>query len=161
MAYRNGALILLLFFCLLTAGCAKKMNLTPTGGSRADGTVDLSYEYGVYTVPKVQWEAGLKVAKERCAAWGYDSAEKFGGEVKKCNQSDSYGNCVRWFVTVQYQCTSAGDKPVSPATATSPAPSPAATDIPGQIKKLSELRDQGILTEEEFQKKKQELLDKI
>ncbi|MBD8046751.1 SHOCT domain-containing protein [Clostridium sp. N37] len=34
-------------------------------------------------------------------------------------------------------------------------------DIPGQIKKLSELREQGILTEEEFNNKKTELLARI
>lgn len=36
-----------------------------------------------------------------------------------------------------------------------------ATDIPTQIKKLSELKDQGILSEEEFEEKKKELLSKI
>ena len=35
------------------------------------------------------------------------------------------------------------------------------TDIPEQIKKLSDLKDQGILTEEEFQSKKKDLLDKM
>ena len=34
-------------------------------------------------------------------------------------------------------------------------------DIPTQIKKLSELKDQGILTDEEYEKKKNELLDKM
>lgn len=34
-------------------------------------------------------------------------------------------------------------------------------DIPSQIKKLSELRDSGILTEEEFSNKKNELLSKM
>jgi hypothetical protein len=34
-------------------------------------------------------------------------------------------------------------------------------DIPGQIQKLSALKDQGILTEQEFQQKKQELLSKM
>ena len=34
-------------------------------------------------------------------------------------------------------------------------------DIPQQIKKLSDLKDQGILTEEEFQSKKKDLLDKM
>ena len=34
-------------------------------------------------------------------------------------------------------------------------------DIPDQIKKLSDLKDQGILTEEEFQSKKKDLLDKM
>lgn len=35
------------------------------------------------------------------------------------------------------------------------------TDIPTQIKKLAELKDQGILTEDEFNKKKIELLSKM
>ena len=34
-------------------------------------------------------------------------------------------------------------------------------DVPEQIKKLAELKSQGILTEEEFQKKKAELLAKL
>ena len=35
------------------------------------------------------------------------------------------------------------------------------SDIPGQIKKLSDLKDQGILTDEEFEAKKKDLLDKM
>lgn len=38
---------------------------------------------------------------------------------------------------------------------------PASTDIPGQIKKLSDLKDAGVLTNEEFEKKKAELLAKM
>ena len=34
-------------------------------------------------------------------------------------------------------------------------------DIPTQIKKLAELKEQGILTDEEFNKKKTELLNKM
>ena len=41
------------------------------------------------------------------------------------------------------------------------APKSESTDIPEQIKKLSDLKDQGILTEEEFQSKKKDLLDKM
>lgn len=43
------------------------------------------------------------------------------------------------------------------------ATSEAATngDIPDQIRKLAELRDQGILTEEKFEAKKTELLDRL
>ena len=40
-------------------------------------------------------------------------------------------------------------------------PSPPALDIPGQIAALAALRDQGILTEEEFTAKKIELLSKM
>lgn len=48
--------------------------------------------------------------------------------------------------------------------APAPAPAPAAhsgDDIPAQIQKLAALRDQGILTEEEFTSKKAELLAKM
>ena len=37
----------------------------------------------------------------------------------------------------------------------------ASTDIPGQIQKLAELKQQGILTEDEFQAKRRELLSKM
>ncbi len=35
------------------------------------------------------------------------------------------------------------------------------SDVPDQIKKLAELKEQGILTEDEFQTKKQQLLSKM
>ena len=41
------------------------------------------------------------------------------------------------------------------------APSESTLDIPDQIRKLAELKDQGILTEEEFESKKKELLAKM
>jgi len=34
-------------------------------------------------------------------------------------------------------------------------------DVPSQIRRLAELRDQGILTEEEFDSKKHDLLDRM
>jgi hypothetical protein len=37
----------------------------------------------------------------------------------------------------------------------------ASTDIPEQIRKLGELRDAGVLTEEEFEAKKKDLLDRM
>lgn len=37
----------------------------------------------------------------------------------------------------------------------------AATDVPEQITRLAELRDSGLITEEEFQAKKTELLDRM
>lgn len=46
-------------------------------------------------------------------------------------------------------------------SATSAVPSSSEADIFGQIEKLSALRDKGILSDSEFQEKKQELLSKI
>ena len=41
------------------------------------------------------------------------------------------------------------------------AEAPPTKDIPAQIEKLADLKDKGIITDEEFQQKKQELLDRI
>ncbi|MBT6073593.1 MAG: SHOCT domain-containing protein [Gammaproteobacteria bacterium] len=38
---------------------------------------------------------------------------------------------------------------------------PPAKDIPAEIEKLADLKDKGIITDEEFQQKKQELLERI
>lgn len=47
------------------------------------------------------------------------------------------------------------------ATQASTTPGQIQDDIPSQIKKLAELKDAGVLTEEEFSTKKQQLLDRI
>ena len=38
---------------------------------------------------------------------------------------------------------------------------PPAKDLPAEIEKLADLKDKGIITDEEFQQKKQELLERI
>jgi hypothetical protein len=58
------------------------------------------------------------------------------------------------------------DDSVSPPTEPTPArtsqpATPAANDPLDQIRRLAELRDQGIITEQEFAAKKAELLDRI
>lgn len=89
---------------VVSSGCATQKVLQATGGSRSDGTVELSYEYGAFEQPQVQWDQGLATARQRCAAWGYPDAEAFGGQKSECNARDMYGGCMRWFVTVTYQC---------------------------------------------------------
>ena len=91
-------------------GCAVNKQLTPTGGSRADGTVKLSFEYGAFEVPKLDGQQGMSAARQRCAAWGYTGVEPFGGSTKTCS-SGSRSGCDRWLVTVEYQCT--GTPPAS------------------------------------------------
>lgn len=91
------------------SGCATVKTLQPTGGSRADGTVELSYAFGMLEVPQVQWAQGDADAATRCAAWGYSGAERFGGEKRHCQQSDLYGNCTSVMVTITYQCTGRPD----------------------------------------------------
>ena len=98
---RLATLVLVITF---VNGCATQKALTATGGSRSDGTVKLSFEYGPLEAPQVDQNQGLAVAKQRCAAWGYTGAEPFGGTTRSCNLPSGSG-CQRYLVTVEYQCT--------------------------------------------------------
>lgn len=95
---------------VLASGCARNKELVPTGGSRADGTVTLSFEHGALEIPKLNQEQGLIAARERCRAWGYTDAQAFGGVTRQCQAPDAYGGCYRWFVSLTYQCLG-GNKP--------------------------------------------------
>ncbi|MEG6508611.1 YecR family lipoprotein [Methyloligella sp. 2.7D] len=90
------------------AGCSAQKELVATGGSRADGTIDLSYEYGAFEKPVFSEAQGIATAQERCKAWGYSSAEPFGGQKRECQETSQYG-CVRYFVTMTYQCLGKGN----------------------------------------------------
>lgn len=85
-------------------GCSSKKELIATGGSRADGTVTLSYEYGAFEKPQLSMDQGVATATQRCNAWGYPGAEPFGGEQRQCQIASQYG-CSRWFVSMTFQCT--------------------------------------------------------
>jgi hypothetical protein len=89
------------------SGCAVQKELIPTGGSRSDGTVELSYEFGMFETPKVDYQQGAQSAAQRCQAWGYTDAEPFGGGKTHCQALNGYGNCLRTLVTIQYQCIGA------------------------------------------------------
>lgn len=89
---------------LTLAACATPEVLQATGGSRADGTVSLSFEYGLFQKPVVDWNQANATAAQRCAAWGYSSADRFGGVINRCEQYNQYG-CILTLVTVNYQCT--------------------------------------------------------
>ena len=93
----------LLASMFVLGGCATPMNYVATGGSRSDGTVKLSYQYGEFQQPVVDAQQGLDLAKSKCAAWGYTGAEPFGGEISNCTAYSQYG-CVQFLVTAEYQC---------------------------------------------------------
>ena len=88
------------------SACTVAKTLTPTGGSRSDGTVKLSYQYGAFEQPKIDMQQGQQAATARCQAWGYEGAEAFGGSTEQCQQSNAYG-CVSALVTVEFQCIGA------------------------------------------------------
>ena len=100
--------ILAVAIVIILSGCAVQKELVPTGGSRSDGTVELSYEFGMFEVPKVDLNQGSAAAAKRCQAWGYSDAEPFGGQKNLCQQRNGFGDCLHTLVTVQYQCIGAG-----------------------------------------------------
>lgn len=106
------ALFAVLLLHLAVSGCATSVakELVATGGSRADGTVQLSFEHAAYEQPKVDFARGIETARSRCAAWGYGNAEQFGGVSRQCQFSNNYG-CMRWHSTVTYQCIGRPEAP--------------------------------------------------
>lgn len=98
-------MLLATIILLNTSGCSVQKQLVPTGGSRSDGIVNMSFEYGLFETPQINAQQGLSSAKQRCLAWGYKDAEPFGGSTRSCTNFGRNG-CTRWLVTVEYQCTS-------------------------------------------------------
>ena len=85
------------------SGCTAQVKGAPVGGSRADGTAALAYEYGMFGVPPVNYAEMQQQAKARCARWGCQHAERFGGQIRTCVAQGSSG-CLAWRVSIDYQC---------------------------------------------------------
>lgn len=95
--------IFLIAFSL--AGCEVAKTPVPTGGSKSDALVELSFDVGELEVPVVDWQAAGVSAVKRCNAWGYRKADPFEGTRTQCLASDMYGSCTRSTITRTYQCT--------------------------------------------------------
>jgi len=92
------------------SGCAVQTTMVPTGGSRADGTVEMSYEIGEFEHAKIDLAQAAKDAARRCQAWGYSDAEPFGGQKSQCLRSGGMSGCSRKFVSMQFQCIGGAPK---------------------------------------------------
>jgi hypothetical protein len=129
-----------IFLCILVSvvclsGCAVQEQWAATGGSRADGTVELAYEYQQFQEPEVDDAQGADLAASRCAVWGYTGSEPFGGVMRKCQAFGGYGNCLNWLVTKNYQCTGAPSSSNTPQTVQSV---PAAPSNPVRVESQRE-----------------------
>lgn len=104
--------IVVLISTLTLTNCAttKQVNWQATGGSRADGSVQLSYQYKEgFVKPYADPVQATSLAKSRCAAWGYQDAQAFGGETRTCNLK-FLGMCESWTVTREHQCLGSLEK---------------------------------------------------
>jgi hypothetical protein len=108
VTHRTKSLSLLLPLLTLAAisGCASTQKWSPSGGSREQGVVRLSYEYPEYRQPSVSDSQADALALNRCNAWGYKKVEPIAGQVRQCANMDD-GNCNLWTVTREYQCKDA------------------------------------------------------
>jgi hypothetical protein len=95
---------------LLLSGCVTAKSWSATGGSRADATVRLSYDYGALESPETNELEAISLATARCKTWGYTGAEAFGGVTQQCSMPGGMGGCQRWQVTKEFQCTGMGNK---------------------------------------------------
>lgn len=100
-----GAISIASIVTTILMGCAQPKDFAAVDGSRADGTVQLSYDFGSFQLPQVNEEQGLDVAKKRCVAWGYTGAERFAGSKRTCSEYFGGDTRIHWVVTVNYQCT--------------------------------------------------------
>ena len=89
---------------LIITGCGTTQKYwSAIDGSKANGTVTLAFEHGAFETPAVDNAQGQRIATDRCKAWGYQSAEEFGGGTTLClRPGQSF--CHLTQVTKKYQC---------------------------------------------------------
>jgi hypothetical protein len=122
--HRNFAVCLLIILttAVCLSGCATTKEFVATNGSRSDGTVVLSYEYGMFESPQEDQQQGAELATSTCGGWGYSGTQPF-GETRQCNAVNGYGSCIHWMVTRRYQCLGSPHD-VAPASQTMAPPQP-------------------------------------
>jgi hypothetical protein len=96
-------IIILITITIFLSACAIQKNWEATGGSKADGVIELSYTYGMFENPQLSEQQALDLAIQKCSAWGYKKAEAFGGAFSKCSLMTPNG-CSQYLVTKGYQC---------------------------------------------------------
>jgi len=124
---------IVLLSVLALSGCSVNKPFYATGGSRADGTVDMAYDTAYLEAPVVSHSQAKNIAVQKCRVWGYKDAEPFGGQVENCYQRNGYGNCLRGQVIVKYQCL--GNLEAVRPTAPSSPQTPISAPIPAQMSK--------------------------
>ncbi|WP_338734730.1 YecR family lipoprotein [Klebsiella michiganensis] len=88
---------------LSLSACSTVTDMSATGGSRADGVVEMSYEYALGQPVKIDRLKAQESASRRCQSWGYKSAESFDDGLRTCIDNGMLG-CNGYRVTVRYQC---------------------------------------------------------
>ena len=94
-----------LSLAVLVAACTtQRVVPVATGGSKADASVEMGYNTGLFHPTEPDWPSAQITATKRCQAWGYSKAEGFDGVSTQCHQRNGYGQCLDATVTRTYQC---------------------------------------------------------
>ena len=165
-SYQNIASIatkalLALIAAITITGCATKKDFYAMGGSRADGTVDMAYDFRQFESPVVNPAQAQSIAKSKCRVWGYSDAEAFGGVTQNCHQRDGFGTCVAGQVVHTYQCIgnlneAAQAKPVS--TQAPASLSGALSKDQWQQQQLQQLQSETGLSYEEYTRRYRQIM---
>ena len=98
----------LIVIVLLTGCAAKTIQLMPTGGSKADGTVTLSSQIigssRQFDLESAAWASFNESAKSSCQNWGYSDAQAF-GELEHICVLTRRDKCIKKKLGINYQCT--------------------------------------------------------
>jgi hypothetical protein len=84
------------------AACTTYKLWTESASDSDLGIVQLSYEYRKFENPQVDERAGISMARERCADWGFKSAQRK-AEDRQCIEGLKT-DCSKWRVIREYQC---------------------------------------------------------
>lgn len=87
---------------LVLAGCTTYKLWTEHDSEPEMGTLQLAYEYRKFESPQVDERAGLTIARERCADWGFADAQRK-GEDRICLDGTK-SDCAKWRVIREYRC---------------------------------------------------------
>ncbi|WP_312977478.1 YecR family lipoprotein [Stutzerimonas nitrititolerans] len=143
-------------------GCAVNKDFYAMGGSRADGTVDMAYDFAQFEEAVINHQQAATIAKQKCGVWGYDNAEPFGGQTTNCYQRNGWGTCIAGQVVIKYQCVGDIDaaRPMASVATASPAATGAAllTAEKWKLQQLQRLQSETGLTYEEYQQRYKQLM---
>ncbi|MNF58840.1 hypothetical protein D3C85_1098640 [compost metagenome] len=142
------------------AGCATKKDFYASGGSRADGTVDMAYDFAQFEKPVISQVQAQSIAKSKCRVWGYNDAEAFGGRQQNCHRFDGWGTCIAGQIVHKYQCIgNLNEAPqVQPAATVPGGAAGGMSKAQWQQHQLQQLMNDTSLNYEEHQRRYREIM---
>lgn len=142
---------------LLISGCAQpQKDIFALDGSRADGLLDIAFQ-GAGSFDSSDTAKALAIASEKCAAWGYQGASKFGSKHTFCLSSNYFG-CVSSQVTMKFQCLGNPNTGYpQPGAGAGDRPAPASTSKQSRDEQVDRLSQESI-SYEEYQRRYKEIM---